>query len=191
MPSYVTPDWVSHHTAAWRRWLNHLVGRDDSHIVEIGCLEGRSAIWLLDNVLTGQGCTLTTIDPWLNERFHEWNVREIEANARANLEPYIEAGRCQILRGLSSDILPTMPTAMYDGVYIDGDHSALGCLTDLVLAWPLLRPGGVVWLDDYLWGDHDWCTPRTAIEAFRRCLPPATRYEISRTGLGQVAIWKP
>lgn len=191
MPKYLTPDWTSHHTAAWRKWLAPLIGRADAQILEIGCLEGRSAVWMLENILTGKGAAITTVDPWAGERFYDWPMERLAVNAAANLAPYVERFRCRLIRERSYDYLPTLPPESFDAAYIDGDHSALGCLSDLVLTWPLLRSGGVVFLDDYLWGDEDWGAPRTAIEAFRRCLPPGCRHEISRAGLGQFAIWKP
>ena len=39
----------------------------------------------------------------------------------------------------------------YDIVYIDGWHSAFGAMADGVMSWPLLKVGGVMIFDDYLW----------------------------------------
>lgn len=63
--------------------------------------------------------------------------------------------------------------AIFDLVHVDGDHSALGALNDLVLCWPKLRPGGVLILDDY------W-TPEVA-EAARRFMS-LVKSQISAVG---------
>ena len=39
----------------------------------------------------------------------------------------------------------------FDFIYIDGWHSAFGALADGVMTWPLLKVGGVMIFDDYLW----------------------------------------
>jgi predicted O-methyltransferase YrrM len=39
----------------------------------------------------------------------------------------------------------------FDFIYIDGDHSAEGVYNDASLAFPLLKSGGILAFDDYLW----------------------------------------
>lgn len=36
----------------------------------------------------------------------------------------------------------------FDLIFVDGDHSDQGCMSDMVLAWPLLRSGGWLVVDD-------------------------------------------
>ena len=59
---------------------------------------------------------------------------------------------------------------MFDLILVDGDHSAQGCLTDLVLSWQVLNPRGFMIIDDYLWGNGRPAldTPEPAVEAFLR-----------------------
>ena len=60
----------------------------------------------------------------------------------------------------------------------------------MVLAWPLLAPGGVMFCDDYVchWqGKNLVDEPRTAIDAFLACY--AGQYELLHKGV-QVAIRK-
>jgi predicted O-methyltransferase YrrM len=58
----------------------------------------------------------------------------------------------------------------FDMVYVDGSHQAADVLWDALLAFKLLRVGGLMVLDDYLWpGDsrHDvLMAPKIAIDAF-------------------------
>ena len=56
----------------------------------------------------------------------------------------------------------------YDFVYVDGDHTAPGVLKDAMNAFEVLKPGGIIGFDDYLWsanlGIHK--EPKIAIDAF-------------------------
>jgi len=62
-----------------------------------------------------------------------------------------------------------------DLIYVDGSHVASLVLEDLVCAWPRLRPGGIMVMDDYLWkgpradyADAEQYQPKIAIDAFLR-----------------------
>jgi predicted O-methyltransferase YrrM len=41
----------------------------------------------------------------------------------------------------------------FDFIYIDGSHTAPDVMTDACMAWGMLRKGGVILFDDYLWAD--------------------------------------
>jgi predicted O-methyltransferase YrrM len=51
----------------------------------------------------------------------------------------------------------------FDFVYVDGVHSAVGALTDACMAWGLLKQGGVMLFDDYLY-PHE--PTKVGIDAF-------------------------
>jgi predicted O-methyltransferase YrrM len=57
---------------------------------------------------------------------------------------------------------------IYDFIYIDGSHIAKDVLTDACMAWPLLKPKGIMVFDDYVWGDPRDILhrPKVAIDAF-------------------------
>ena len=42
----------------------------------------------------------------------------------------------------------------FDFIYIDGSHMRVDVLLDAVLAWQLLKPGGIMALDDYEWNEY-------------------------------------
>jgi predicted O-methyltransferase YrrM len=56
----------------------------------------------------------------------------------------------------------------YDFIYIDGSHVAKDVLTDACMAWPLLKPKGIMVFDDYLWGNPRDILhrPKPAVDAF-------------------------
>jgi hypothetical protein len=60
----------------------------------------------------------------------------------------------------------------FDLIYVDGSHQASDVLTDAIIAFQLLRVGGVMIFDDYLWcmrptGEEDTLNmPKAAIDSF-------------------------
>src|SRR5919108_3146648 len=57
-------DWVGDSWLGWSRVLGRLKGRSDVQALEIGSFEGRSALWFLENVLTGERSSITCVDIW-------------------------------------------------------------------------------------------------------------------------------
>jgi hypothetical protein len=63
----------------------------------------------------------------------------------------------------------------YDVILIDAGHKAKDVLTDMIYAWPLLRKGGIMILDDYTWipkhgvSDFQLHAPKLGIDAFVNC----------------------
>jgi cephalosporin hydroxylase len=66
----------------------------------------------------------------------------------ANLEDRIKA-----MKGKSSAILLELVKSdmQYDFIYVDGSHRCLDVYLDLFLSWQLLRKGGVLAIDDYMY----------------------------------------
>lgn len=92
-----TSDWHSPHEPLWYEHLGPLDGRP-VRCLEIGSHEGRSALWIVQHLLSHPDSTLTCIDPWPNRdaerRFDanisEKGVRHRSANSRPN-----RGGRCR------------------------------------------------------------------------------------------------
>lgn len=65
-----------------------------------------------------------------------------------------------------------MPVQEFDFVSIDASHRACDVIGDAVLAFRLLKPGGVIAFDDYLWSpfrrgaEDPMATPKMAVDAF-------------------------
>jgi hypothetical protein len=76
---------------------------------------------------------------------------------------------------------------LYDFIYIDGSHTAPDVLTDACMAWPLLKPKGLMVFDDYMWGNPRDILhrPKPAIDAF--CNLFAEEAEIVHVGYQLVA----
>jgi predicted O-methyltransferase YrrM len=152
-----TSDWFKSHVPIWKHLLSHLKEKP-CRCLEIGTHEGRSAIWIAENLLSNGG-SLTCVDPWRS--------RDVEARFDRNLASCARRSQISKLKGFSWAVTRTLPLASYDFVYIDGSHEGRHVLEDAVLAFRLLRKHGIIIFDDYRRPDSgQHRTPRPAIDAF-------------------------
>ncbi len=163
-------DWFTPHIPVWTAALNPYQGQPGLRYLEVGLFEGRSALWMLENVLTDPDSRVVGIDPFL--------VDGTEERWRLNLDLSGASDRVTTLKGFSGDLLPTLPESEpFDIIYIDGSHQTADVLEDAVLSWRLLKPGGILIFDDYRWiGAGSQCPsdtptdfPKHAIDAFVQC----------------------
>jgi SAM-dependent methyltransferase len=138
-----TQDWFSYHEATWLAHFGSLAGRPGLRFLEIGSFEGRSACWIAEHLLTGDGSILVCVDPFNGypdqERNFDHNVNASASTAQKVLK----------LRGRSCDVLQFLPAEGFDFIYVDGSHAALDVIQDAAEAWKLLKPGGIMVFDDY------------------------------------------
>lgn len=162
-PYRFTAHWHTQRVEAWREQLGALKGKQDLRYLEIGVFEGRSVLWMLDNVLTDPSSKVTAIDVFMGEYEATFDAN-IAASGRADAVTKLQ-GRSQAqLRGMSET---------FDVIYIDGSHTADDVLADAVLSWPLLAEGGVLIFDDYGWNGRPTGSaiptelrPQIAVDAF-------------------------
>lgn len=161
-----TADWFSRAIPNWEILLAHLVDTP-AKCVEIGSYEGRSAIWLVENILTHRDASLICYDPWPNEEVE----RRFDANIRIVNTDRKKIWKC---KGNSWEtLLADPPGVMVDFVYIDGSHEAKNVLEDAVLAFRMCKPGGIIIFDDYQWtSGNRFHPPKPAIDAFLECWGP-------------------
>jgi len=55
----------------------------------------------------------------------------------------------------------------FDLIYIDGSHDAVNVLEDAILSFKLVRKGGLIVFDDYLWGT--WGDRNNSKNCIHRC----------------------
>lgn len=137
-------NWFDHNIPHWQQWLEKFRGRADLRVLEIGCFEGRSTLWLLENILTADDATIDCIDLFAPDPVYGDYHGRFRRNTAAH------AGKITEHAGYSFDALRNI-SGEFDIVYIDGWHSAFGALADGVMSWPLLKVGGVMIFDDYWW----------------------------------------
>jgi hypothetical protein len=161
-----TTDYVTANEAAWAAHLQAFAGREGVRLLEIGSYEGRSAVWFLEHVLTHPTSRLVSVDPNALPAF-EHNLRVSGA-----------AARVERIQRRSEDVLASLPPESFDIVYVDGSHRALNVLFDAVASAALLKPGGVLILDDYRWepGRPPAERPQMAIDLFLASF--ASRFDV-------------
>src|SRR5436189_1577597 len=141
-------DWVTPHTKEWAEDLRELKDRPNVHALEIGCFEGQSACWFLDNILTHPTSRLICVDPFAVP-MASILLRYFEARFDHNIAASGASDRVTKLIGPSQVVVRTLQHSQFDFIYVDGSHKVGDVLQDAVLAWTVLRPGGIVMFDDY------------------------------------------
>jgi predicted O-methyltransferase YrrM len=155
-------------------------------ILEIGTYEGASACYLIDKLGREQKIELHCIDSWeggiehqaggsaetdmpsVEQRFAR-NVAIASAQASGNVDLRVHKGRSDVHL---SRLLAEGAGGSFDLVYVDGSHEAPDVLCDAVLGFRLLKKGGFMFLDDYLWAERlpggvdPIRSPKIAIDAF-------------------------
>lgn len=139
-------NWTDSRVKTWFPYLESLQN-EAAVAVEIGTFEGRTARWLLENILVHPNSHLHCIDPYHYEgRTELKTVDRAKDLAQRNLAAF--ADRCTIHHDYSYNVLPVMPDDWFDLIYVDGDHSAAACFYDMCHAYRMLKPGGIVIVDD-------------------------------------------
>ena len=161
-------NWFDRNIKDWTKWLAGYKDKPDLKFLEIGCFEGRGTIWLLKNILTNKTSFIITIDTFGGSIEHKGKdfVDTIEKNYLENILPFSE--QVITLKGFSQEVLRSIKEYKeYDFIYIDGSHQAPDVLEDTILAWRLLKKGGIMVWDDYMWHVKDgMLSPKPAIDAF-------------------------
>lgn len=153
-----------------------------SVIVEIGSFEGRSACWILENLMHSPESRLYCIDTFEGSMEHSpGQLQNLHARFTGNIALTGKQGQVQVCAGRSDDMLLKLIAQglQADFIYVDGSHQAADVLTDAVLSWKLLKPGGLLIFDDYLWPinqDRPLMNPKMAIDAFVNCHLDRVRY---------------
>jgi predicted O-methyltransferase YrrM len=146
-------DWTSQNIELFNTTLAHLNGAP-ARGLEIGSFEGRSALWFCENILTHPEARLICIDTFVGSAEH--SAAGIDCTSllqlfQSNTDSVKDKIRAKI--GKSSDVLPLIAET-FDFIYVDGSHDPRDVCLDGILAWSLLKPGGVMIFDDFLWGGH-------------------------------------
>jgi predicted O-methyltransferase YrrM len=164
-----TSDWFSKKSPPWEVALKDFAGKPDVHYLEVGVYEGRSVIWMLENVLTHPSSHVTGIDIFY--KLGEGDMGYSAEQQKIYEDNVILAGgegRSTTLAEWSQIALRTLPIDSFDIIYIDGSHMATPVLEDAILSFRLLKLGGVLIFDDYRWFTTapPLKSPRFAIDTF-------------------------
>lgn len=122
-------------------------------VLEVGSAYGYSTV-----ALGLVARSVTAVDPHTGHNSFQAMVDNLEANGLT--------GKVRWIVGRSQDILPTLVSATFDLVFVDGNHEQPVVTHDIQWAQNLLRPGGVLALHDL---DEDTCPGvRQAVDLWRQ-----------------------
>ncbi|MEB0110439.1 class I SAM-dependent methyltransferase [Variovorax sp. RTB1] len=166
--STYTSDWFSHNIPAWQSFFSGW-GDEPRTAIEIGSYDGRSSVWLLENVLRNNASRLHCVDVFADREKPDSYWKRFEENVLKS--PH--APKVDVYTGYSIDFMLQFAVSgrTADFVYVDGSHRAADVLEDLILAFRVLKPGGLMICDDYLGGagpgkDPTLGSPKIAVDAF-------------------------
>jgi predicted O-methyltransferase YrrM len=194
-----TVDWFSGLIPVWQSLFSEM--SDVAKVLEIGSYEGKSAVWLIENVFRAGGKgDMYCVDTWQGGIEHEpaamgviekrflHNTALAKSRSRSNVEVHV-------LKGTSGSHLAKLlaegNAGSFDAVHVDGSHQCPDVLSDLVLSFALLRTGGLMLCDDYFWsleehGREDLLNqPKLAIDSFVNCY----RRKLSVLGINQRQLY--
>jgi len=172
-----TDDWFSHNVPNWSKHKSLFFDKENMRCLEIGSYQGRSAIYTVENFCNGKNSYVDSVDTWEGSIEHtdqqKNSLYDIFIN---NTKKYIDQGKIIPHQMFSSEFLlqavqdfRANKIESYDFIYIDASHTAKDVLMDAVLAWELLKVGGVMIFDDYKWDkfqDNSPMHPKPAIDGF-------------------------
>jgi predicted O-methyltransferase YrrM len=164
-----TVDWFSYNIPIWTHYLNSFKDRQNLRFLEIGSFQGRSTVWLLENILTNESSVITCIDTFegsIEHTLHFQNdIKNLFDIFSHNISKF--KNKVNIIKNKSQDALKKI-NEQYDFIYVDGDHKASSVIEDAILSFPLLKKGGIMIFDDYLWFQMKKFidNPKVAIDAF-------------------------
>lgn len=169
-------NWFSHQLQAI--WAEILLAERPTKLLEVGSFEGLSTVFMIQTLGNIQPIELHCVDTWQGGREHtDIDFHAVQENFTRNIQQaeseVSNAVNLQLYPVRSDVALPVMQAQLgqeyFDFIYIDGSHEAADVLYDAVNAFKLLRSGGVMVFDDYLWHNNPADiirAPKIAIDAF-------------------------
>ena len=145
-----TNNWFDRNIYISMKLLQKIFTNKTIKILEIGTHEGKSAVWMLENLCRADNSTLTSIDPYnvsdktspLNNETYNLFINNIQLCTQySKFNQYID---------YSNNVMPKLiqENKTYDLIYIDGSHIYEDSLDDMNHAHHLLQKDGIMLLDD-------------------------------------------
>jgi len=159
-----TADWFSNNIPNFEKCMD--ATPEKKLFLEIGVFEGRSTCWLLQNGLADNG-TVCCVDTFNGGEEHDGvDFKEVERRFLRNTSEAMKIEqRVSLYKKRSYDALAELIKNRYpfDFIYIDGSHTPHDTLSDACMAWGMLKSGGVMLFDDYL---YPHAPTKVGIDAF-------------------------
>jgi predicted O-methyltransferase YrrM len=156
-----TSDWFTQsRDSAWLDALAPYRGRAVVRYLEVGAYEGRSLLWMLEEILTHPSAKAFVVDAM---------IPPFSQRLKANLLHSSHGKKVTLFQGMSERVLREFPEAYFDIIYLDGAHDVRTVMIDAVNSWYALKPGGLLIFDDYLLEENRFppdLFPKLAVDTF-------------------------
>lgn len=162
-PYEFTHDWFGDKIPHWDVLLDGFKRRGDLRYLEIGVFEGRSLLWMLDNILTSDSAMALAVDVF---------PLDYRKRLERNLAICGASEKVRIIEGRGELVMRDLASESFDIIYLDGGHAAWTVFQQAGLAWQLLKNDGLLIFDDYRWRRDDLpqdLRPELAIDSFLAC----------------------
>jgi predicted O-methyltransferase YrrM len=184
-------------------WLNLIPQINPTKILEIGSYEGASTCFLIETLGKTKPIELHCVDTWEGGVEHDGtDMESVESRFKQNTNIAIESATHEVElvvhKGCSdlelTKLIASDKRSYFDFIYVDGSHQAPDVICDAILSFKLLRVGGVIAFDDYLWAENlPYGTdlvrcPKLAIDAFTNIF--CRKIEIIQAPLYQLYLKK-
>lgn len=156
-------DWFNNIEDSWNKDWHNQGCPTDLKCLEVGCFEGQASVWILKN-LVGKNGSFYAIDFFNHEEVFDHNVLCLKKE--------------KIVKKLKGDAVIEMSALLkdhestFDFIYIDASKIASENAFALLIAERLLKVGGKVVVDDFLWSrsyEKDPCeSPRLGVIMFEQ-----------------------
>lgn len=161
----------------FKRVLIEMKQRDKPRILEIGSFAGVS-IMTMKEIVPDAECVC--IDNWgladgeLQACMSVANDNTITMQKVRNTFMTNTKGQVKLIEKDSARALVQLQSEgeQFDFIYVDGSHRADDTLVDMCMAWSLLKKGGIIGIDDYLYvpPDNPNSRPGQAVDYFMQKL---------------------
>ena len=144
------PNWFNSYAKA--NFEEFLKPQDKMLCLQLGVFTGDASLWMLQNI---PNIKLTDVDTWQGSDEEQHKTMDFDDVYKTYLDKIVEHKNKVIIRRSTtkSYLLKESNTSeIFDFIYIDADHTTVGVLLDAELSWPLLKAGGIMAFDDYIWG---------------------------------------
>ena len=186
-------------------WTDILPQLRPQRVLEIGSYEGASTSFLIENCQNFGITELHCVDTWqggienhaagidmnaVQQRFQN-NIALAKSKVSADLKTVIHQSESDLAL---AQLLSQHGRGFFDFIYVDGSHQACDVICDAVIAFRLLRKGGIIAFDDYL-GFENLSTGRDLLRRPKRARDAfvninINKLEILRTPMYQLYVQK-
>lgn len=172
------------------KFMKHFDKSKKLKMMEIGCQEGRTSIFLTKNYLQHPKSQMYCLD-----MFPE-NKTGMEQNLDHNIKLLENPEKVVKMKGPSWKSLRSLNSdadyESFDLIYIDGWHGAHSVLDDALFSFKLLKLGGILVFDDYNWGKglKEIRRPKIAIDTFAKIYAPFLQSQANNSNSNQKTFRK-